>query len=264
LRGFLAALLLLAGMMAGRTAVAADASATPSSPAGDPAFQIGLCQCIADRTTRNLFCAAGTAKCQAACSSTHYGFIPLGEAAVQRCSPTEVYVVLPNADGRPGSGAINVSQGGRTALLDQPFAAAGALNGAAAGIGFDQQQTDRIFGRAIAARPILPKHFRLFFESGNAQVTPDSVGEYQAIMADIKRRPVYEVDLVGHTDTVASETANKELSINRANAVRQTLVRDGVSAATITTAGRGETQLLVPTTKNVAEPRNRRVEVTVR
>ena len=234
------------------------------SAESNPALQIGLCQCIADRTTRNLFCATGMQKCQATCASPLYAFLPLGQDAVARCAPSEVYVVLPNADGRPGAGAINVTQGNVSTLLDRPYAAAAALNGATATIGFDQKQVDTAFGAAIGARPILPRHFRLFFESGGDRMTPQSAPELQAVIDDVKRRSVYEVDLVGHTDTVAGEAENRPLSLSRAEFVRQALIRAGVNTSTITSSGRADTELLVQTLSNVAEPQNRRVEVTVR
>jgi peptidoglycan-associated lipoprotein len=236
-----------------------------AQPAADnPALQVGLCQCVADRTTRNLFCAAGASKCQQTCASPLYAFLPLGQGAVDRCAPSEVYVVLPNADGEPGSGAIKVTQGTDSTLLDKPYAAAAALNGATAHVGFDQKKVDHEFGDAIGARPILPKHFRLFFQSGGDSMAPESAAEFQAVLADIKRRPIYEVELVGHADTLSGDAENQKLSLARAESVRQSLIKAGVAPGTITTAGRGESELLVPTAKNTAEPKNRRVEVTVR
>jgi outer membrane protein OmpA-like peptidoglycan-associated protein len=53
------------------------------------------------------------------------------------------------------------------------------------------------------------------------------------------------------------------LSLRRANAVKNALVREGVPAAAITVIGRGEQGLLVPTADGVREPQNRRVEIVV-
>ncbi len=53
------------------------------------------------------------------------------------------------------------------------------------------------------------------------------------------------------------------LSQRRADAVRNALVREGVPAAGITTAGQGEASLPVQTADNVDERRNRSVDITV-
>ena len=53
------------------------------------------------------------------------------------------------------------------------------------------------------------------------------------------------------------------LSLRRANAVKNELVRQGVPADAIAVVGKGESQLLVPTGDQVREPQNRRVEIVI-
>ena len=81
---------------------------------------------------------------------------------------------------------------------------------------------------------------------------------------DTKQRPVYEIDVIGFTDTLGDRSYNQALSLRRAAAIRDTLVRDGIDRRAISIAGRGEHDLLVPTADQTPEPRNRRVEITVR
>ncbi|MBV9826410.1 MAG: hypothetical protein JO001_12135 [Alphaproteobacteria bacterium] len=55
------------------TAVAPDANGGNAMPAtGD----LGICQCIADRTTRTLSCLGSAAECQSTCASTHFAYTP--------------------------------------------------------------------------------------------------------------------------------------------------------------------------------------------
>jgi outer membrane protein OmpA-like peptidoglycan-associated protein len=70
--------------------------------------------------------------------------------------------------------------------------------------------------------------------------------------------------VVGHTDTVGSEADNAALAMQRAETVRDLLVKDGLDPKMIEVDSHGEKNLLIPTPDNTDEPRNRRVEVTVR
>jgi hypothetical protein len=71
------------------------------------------------------------------------------------------------------------------------------------------------------------------------------------------------ITATGHTDTSGPEAYNMALSLRRANAVKDALVREGVPAQAISVIGRGEQGLLVQTGDGVREPQNRRVEIVV-
>jgi len=121
-----------------------------------------------------------------------------------------------------------------------------------------------IFRQAVAARPILPHYFRLYFILGSNELTPKSAIDYREVFDDIKQRPVYEIEVIGHTDTVGDLRSNQALSLARAAVLRDRLVRDGVERNAISVAGRGKLNLLVPTGDQVPEPLNRCVVITVR
>ena len=75
---------------------------------------------------------------------------------------------------------------------------------------------------------------------------------------------VDNVRVVGHTDTSGSAAYNLRLSERRAKDARDELVSEGVNGALITSEGKGETELFIPTADNVKEPLNRRTEVLIR
>lgn len=179
------------------------------------------------------------------------------------CPRQALFVVLPNAEGG-GVGAITVEEGKTATTLDQPYATAESRAGSTAPIEESRGNISVIFRSAIAAQPILPHHFRLYFIVGSAELTPESKLAYRAVFDDTKQRPVYEIEVIGFTDTVGNLPYNQALSLRRAAAIRDTLVRDGVDRQTISIAGRGKRDLLVPTPDQTPEPRNRRVEITVR
>jgi outer membrane protein OmpA-like peptidoglycan-associated protein len=173
-----------------------------------------------------------------------------------------LFVVLPNPDG--SAGAITVSAGQNSVLLDKPYAASEEKRGTVAPTTEDPQQVQQVFGSALAAQPILPSHFRLYFFRDTDTLTPPSVKEYQAVFQEIKRRPVYQVEVIGYTDTLGNEPHNQLLSLKRAKAIRDRLVLDGLNISSISVAGRGDLDPAVPTGPQVSEPLNRRVEITVR
>jgi outer membrane protein OmpA-like peptidoglycan-associated protein len=188
--------------------------------------------------------------------------IPLLLLLASCSSRQSLFVVLPNPDG--SSGAVTIEDGQKSVLLDHPYAAGEVRGGVAAPANVDQAQVQQIFGNALSAQPILPAHFVLYFEKDSDTLTPDSKLRYQAVFADIKRRSVYEVEVIGHTDTLGNPPHNQQLSMSRGVMIRERLERDGINAKSISVAGRGQLDLAVLTADQVAEPRNRRVEITVR
>ena len=180
------------------------------------------------------------------------------------CAQQELFVVLPNADGRPGSGAISVSDGKTATTLDQPYAAAESRQGVNAPVQVGSGDAYAIFNQAIGARPILPHRFRLYFLLGSDELTPESVTAYSGVFDDVRARKAYEVEVIGHTDTLGGFAYNQELSLARAGAIHNRLIADGIAGNAIATAGRGKLDLLIPTGDQVAEPRNRGVEILVR
>jgi len=182
---------------------------------------------------------------------------------VAGCARQALFVVLPNAEGG-GTGAITVDDGKTVTTLDQPYATAESRAGSSAPVEESRAEINAIFGSAIAAQPILPHHFRLYFILGSDELTPESKIAYRAVFDDTKQRTVYQIEVIGFTDTLGDLSYNQALSLARAAAIRETLVRDGLDRQAISIAGRGKRDLLVPTADQAPEPRNRRVEITVR
>jgi outer membrane protein OmpA-like peptidoglycan-associated protein len=127
-----------------------------------------------------------------------------------------------------------------------------------------EREVERVFGPALAALPAAARHFTLFFEFESEQLTDDGRRLVQEVLKEISSRPVPDVMAVGHTDTTGEARANVQLGLRRANAVRTIQVMAGLTSVAVQVASHGAAELAVPTTDNVFEPRNRRVEITVR
>ena len=173
-----------------------------------------------------------------------------------------LFVVLPNEDGSVG--AITVNDGKNTTTLDRPLAASEVRNGEQASAKVEQDEISKVFSAAFAARPMLPRHFRFFYELGSNRLTAESAARYCTLSDDLRHRPVYEVEIVGHADTLGEEAYDQSLSLRRAETIRDALLNDGFDARAISIAGQGYHAPLVPTPPHTAEPRNRRVEITTR
>jgi OmpA family len=108
-----------------------------------------------------------------------------------------------------------------------------------------------------------PGIFVVFFGLDEATLTPDGALVVAGAAEEYQETGAARIVVTGHTDTSGAADYNLELSLRRAEMVANELMRRGVPAADITTLGRGEEDLLVPTADGVREPRNRRVEIVV-
>lgn len=114
---------------------------------------------------------------------------------------------------------------------------------------------------APAPKAEAPKDFLVFFDWDKSVITPEARRILTDVVAQAKAKNVKSLKVVGFTDTSGSAQWNLALSVRRAEAVKVELVRLGFTGS-ITTEGRGETDLLVPTPDGVREPQNRRAQIT--
>lgn len=175
----------------------------------------------------------------------------------------ELVVVLPSADGRVGT--VVVERGGERVVLNQAYASSRIVSGSVPQAQrLEGSEVRQEFGAVLAALPGRPKSFQLYFLEGTDQFTPESQVELDRMLAELRQRGAPDVVVIGHTDRVGNLQSNDRLSLQRAERVRTELVKLGIAENRIQIAGRGERELLVPTADEVAEPRNRRVEISVR
>ena len=174
-----------------------------------------------------------------------------------------LFAVVPAADGH--TGAIVVEREGAKGVVDRPDGARRVLpDGRVEATQVTEAQVRETFGEAIAALPGRPASFMLYFLEGRDELTPESRAELEKVFNELRRRPLPDIMVIGHTDTVGGLTYNDKLSLARAERMREMMVSMGIPADRIQAAGRGKREPLVATDDNVPEPRNRRVEISVR
>ena len=111
-----------------------------------------------------------------------------------------------------------------------------------------------------------PKNFvfdHLNFESSSTQLTSDSQQTVSDLASVLKAYPNAQVQLAGFTDNTGDPQANRQLSLARANAVRDQLVQQGVRSNQIATEGYGQERPIASNDTEQGKLQNRRLELTV-
>ena len=180
--------------------------------------------------------------------------------------PNVSLVVLPKPpDGHVGAVMVRPVDGGKPVLVNKPYVEASLRDARTVRTAsIDPKKVDEVFGKALGALPAQPKSFLVYFVEGTEELKPDAKRAIDGVIAEIAVRPAPEIAVVGHTDFVGTDHYNDTLSLQRALRVRDLLVKRGIPVKMIQAAGRGKREPLVPTSDDVAEPRNRRVEIIVR
>ena len=177
------------------------------------------------------------------------------------CS-TGTVVLLPEKDAHDT--AVVVRQGARELVLDQPYAAARQTPFGPRAYKSTPQEVEAVFGAALAAQPMRPAQFTLYFVEGKDELTDESQRIVESVFSEISKRPVPDVLVIGHTDALGNDQDNDALSRQRAETIRASLIRRGIASENVAAIGRGKRDLVVPTADGVVEPRNRRVDIIVR
>ena len=174
-----------------------------------------------------------------------------------------MFAVVPARDGHVG--AVVVQSGRATRTIDTAYGAQRVGgDGRIESVQLTAEDVRRDFGVTLDALPGKPASFLLYFLEGRDELTSDSRVELEKVFSELKRRPLPDIVVIGHTDSVGGLAYNDRLSLARAERLREMLAGLGIPALRIQAAGRGKRELLVPTDDNVPEARNRRVEINVR
>lgn len=174
------------------------------------------------------------------------------------CAPKSYVVLLPSPDGTVGQVTIKGKKGEQVLASAQQ---AGSLDGAPLEV--ESKQVKQDFGETIAALPKLPVRYLIYFTSGISLNTA-SDALIPKIIAEARTRPAVDVSVIGHTDTVATSEFNEQLALKRAMRVSELLQEKGLNTNSLVIESHGKRNLLVQTPDNFYEPKNRRVEVSIR
>ncbi|MBM3516657.1 MAG: OmpA family protein [Alphaproteobacteria bacterium] len=111
--------------------------------------------------------------------------------------------------------------------------------------------------------PEVVRNYIVFFDWDRYDLTTEALAILRDAAANYQSAELTRIMATGHADRSGPDAYNEALSVRRAEAVRDELVRLGVPADAIAIAARGEREPLVPTEDGVREPQNRRVKIVL-
>ena len=105
--------------------------------------------------------------------------------------------------------------------------------------------------------------YLVFFDFDKSNLTDATKAVISEAVKAAKMNRFVTVNVTGHTDTVGSDSDDQRLSVSRAQAVKDEMVRDGVASRRIRIEGKSFHDLLVPTGLGVREAQNNRAVINL-
>ena len=181
------------------------------------------------------------------------------------CCARSMVVLIPDPDGNVGQ-LVVTNEGGRQVLnkTNQSVQMTDRKTAPGKVTTLSDEEIRSTFSDALAAQPLPPVKFILYFLRDSNELTDESKAVLPQIFQTIRKRGSTDIVISGHTDTVGTHQYNYQLSLDRAQVTSEILVANGAVPANITVSSHGEGNPLIKTADEVAEPRNRRVEVVIK
>jgi outer membrane protein OmpA-like peptidoglycan-associated protein len=127
-----------------------------------------------------------------------------------------------------------------------------------------EDEIKKRFSKVLKAVPPKPVKYIVYFKANSKELTDESKVTLLKAIETIKKRLPCMVDIIGHTDTTGSSELNIKVSLKRAKYIEELLKEKGIPSDILTSKGYGEEDLEVQTADNVAEARNRNVEIFIK
>lgn len=101
------------------------------------------------------------------------------------------------------------------------------------------------------------------FVQGSAEIAATSNRTLKAASDILKKYPSLSIEVSGHTSSEGALDFNEKLSLDRAEAVRQWLIDDGIADSRITARGAGPSEPVADNETAAGRARNRRIEFRI-
>ncbi len=125
------------------------------------------------------------------------------------------------------------------------------------------QQLNSVLQTTDSPRGLVVNMADVLFDFGKYNLKSDAQIKLAKLAGIIQAHPGLHLAIEGHTDNIGSDEANMKLSQQRADAVRDFLVKQGLAADTVTAVGLGKADPVADNSTNEGRGKNRRVEIIV-
>ena len=99
------------------------------------------------------------------------------------------------------------------------------------------------------------------FPTASAVIPQSSMAQIDELKRFMHEYPMYRIEIIGHTDSVGSESSNQSLSLRRAKALETLLINDAIASERISSSGKGESSPIASNDDKDGRAQNRRTEV---
>ncbi|MFM9840612.1 MAG: OmpA family protein [Cyclobacteriaceae bacterium] len=103
----------------------------------------------------------------------------------------------------------------------------------------------------------------IFFDPGKSILKKESFPELDRVAEFLTNTPQLKIEIAGHTDNVGNAATNQKLSLNRAQAVTDYVIKKGIAKDRVVAKGYGLTKPVADNKTKEGKAKNRRVEFTV-
>jgi outer membrane protein OmpA-like peptidoglycan-associated protein len=124
-------------------------------------------------------------------------------------------------------------------------------------------QLNSVLATSETARGLIVNMSDVLFDTGKYTLKPDTKVSLAKVSGILQAYPALKLQVEGYTDSVGSDDFNQKLSENRAGAVKDFLVSQGVSINNITAAGYGKNDPVADNGTAAGRAQNRRVQLVV-
>jgi outer membrane protein OmpA-like peptidoglycan-associated protein len=103
----------------------------------------------------------------------------------------------------------------------------------------------------------------VLFAFNQSELTPAAQSKLDSLIPKLQSAEVVSIKVIGHTDSVGSDTYNQALSERRASSVAAYLLSQGLAPNKLTSEGKGQSQPVADNETEEGRAKNRRVELHV-